>query len=107
MAQNLSELLPTAHPPNSYAPKPGGDELYVRVNFCPSERYVLTPPGSVAHRLAPGASGLDNLFLAGDWTKNGFDIGSYETAVAAALLCAQAMAGTSASALAGRAESHR
>ncbi|HEY2707132.1 MAG TPA: NAD(P)-binding protein [Caulobacteraceae bacterium] len=96
MNQNLAELLPAAHPPNSFAPKPGGDELYVRVNFYPSERYTLTPPGSVAKRLAPGASGLDNLCLAGDWTKNGFDIGSYETAVASALLCAKAVGEASA-----------
>jgi uncharacterized protein with NAD-binding domain and iron-sulfur cluster len=94
MNDNLGELMPKAAAPTSFAPAPGGDELYVRVNSFPSDGYVLTRPGSVRNRLAPGDSGVANLYLAGDWTKNGFDIGSFETAVVSGLLCAKAIAGT-------------
>ena len=44
---------------------------YWRANFQSTERYVLTPPGSVEYRLKADESGYENLFLAGDWTKTG------------------------------------
>ena len=43
-------------------------DRYERVNIDPTDRYVLSVPGSSRHRLRPDASGFDNLFLAGDWT---------------------------------------
>ena len=79
---------------DSFASADSGDELYVRVNGYPSDSYVLTLPGTVEHRLPPGGSGVTNLFLAGDWTKNGLDIGSFETAVLSGLECARAITGT-------------
>ena len=42
---------------------------------------MLTPAGSVEHRLPSGDSGFDNLVLAGDWTANGIDGGCVEAAV--------------------------
>lgn len=53
---------------------------YVRINDAPGERYILTPPGSTESRLAPGESGLANLFLAGDWTRTSINGGSIEAA---------------------------
>ena len=94
LQDNLDGLMPNAVPPASFASAPGGDELYVRVNSYPSDGYVLTLPGTVEHRLPPGGSDVTNLFLAGDWTKNGLDIGSFETAVLSGLLCARAITGT-------------
>src|SRR5208283_1144359 len=44
---------------------------YVRVNVNPSDRYVQSVPGSVESRLRPNGSGVDNLFLAGDWVRIG------------------------------------
>jgi uncharacterized protein with NAD-binding domain and iron-sulfur cluster len=67
---------------------------HVQVNREPSERYVLTPPGSIRHRLHPGRTGFDNLAVCGDWTANGVDLGCIEAAVASGLLCAEAVSAT-------------
>jgi uncharacterized protein with NAD-binding domain and iron-sulfur cluster len=65
---------------------------YVRLNTHGSERYVQSLPGSTTQRLAPDGSGYANLWLAGDWTRTGFDIGSVEAAVRSASLAARALA---------------
>ena len=65
---------------------------YWRANVEPSERYVLSLQGSGRYRLDPGSSGFDNLFLAGDWTKNGFDVGCVEAAALSGKLAAAAIA---------------
>jgi uncharacterized protein with NAD-binding domain and iron-sulfur cluster len=62
---------------------------YWRANIFGSERYVLTPPGSIAHRLRPSESGCANLALAGDWTRNGICGGSVEAAVTSGKLAAR------------------
>jgi uncharacterized protein with NAD-binding domain and iron-sulfur cluster len=69
------------------------DAQYWRANVSGSERYALTPAGSVEHRLWPHDSGFDNLALAGDWTRNGIDGGSVEAAVTSGLLAAEAIDG--------------
>jgi uncharacterized protein with NAD-binding domain and iron-sulfur cluster len=75
----------------------GGERLdrqYWRANTKPSERYVTTPAGSVQHRLAPDDSGIRNLVLAGDWTRNGIDGGCMEAAVVSGRLAARAISGS-------------
>jgi uncharacterized protein with NAD-binding domain and iron-sulfur cluster len=67
---------------------------YWRANTVGSERYVLTPPGSVEKRLRPDESGVDNLVLAGDWTRNGICGGSVEAAVTSGKLAARALSGS-------------
>jgi uncharacterized protein with NAD-binding domain and iron-sulfur cluster len=66
---------------------------YWRANIFGSERYVLTPPGSIEHRLRPDESGVRNLALAGDWTRNGICGGSVEAAVTSGKLAARALSG--------------
>jgi uncharacterized protein with NAD-binding domain and iron-sulfur cluster len=66
---------------------------YWRANIFGSERYVLTPPGSIEHRLRPDESGVGNLVLAGDWTRNGICGGSVEAAVTSGKLAARALSG--------------
>ena len=39
----------------------------IRANFDPSDRYVLSLPGTGRYRLRADASGYGNLALAGDW----------------------------------------
>ncbi len=64
---------------------------YWKANIDPSERYVLSVPGSVKYRMAPGDSGFDNLYLAGDWTRTQINGGSVEAATESGLLAAQAI----------------
>lgn len=79
--------------------RPGGtlDHQYWRANVAPGERYVQSPAGSIRHRLRAGASGFDNVVLAGDWTATAVNAGSVEAAVmsgreaAAALAAAQGL----------------
>jgi uncharacterized protein with NAD-binding domain and iron-sulfur cluster len=66
---------------------------YWRANTTPTERYVLTPAGSTAYRLAADESGLENLVLAGDWTRNGIDGGCVEAAVTSGMQAARALIG--------------
>jgi uncharacterized protein with NAD-binding domain and iron-sulfur cluster len=67
---------------------------YWRANISGSERYVLTPKGTVKSRLGADESGLPNLYLAGDWTRNGIDGGCVEAAVASGIQAARALAKT-------------
>ncbi len=66
---------------------------YFRANVDPSDRYVLTPPGTPSLRLHPGDSGFENLFLAGDWTWTPLSCSCVEAAVQSGLLAAQAISG--------------
>ena len=79
----------------------GRDRLraqHVSANVARTDRYVTTPAGSVDARLHPGASGFENLVLAGDWTRNGIDGGCVEAAVASGQQAAAALVGGSAEA---------
>ncbi len=72
---------------------------YLRANFVPTERYVLSPAGSTVHRLAPGALAgaapgpdrVPNLYLAGDWTLNGINGGCVEAATMSGMLASRAI----------------
>lgn len=66
---------------------------YVRVNINPSDRYVLSVTGSVGSRLRPDGSGVDNLYLAGDWTRIGLNAGCVEQAVMSGRAAAEAITG--------------
>jgi uncharacterized protein with NAD-binding domain and iron-sulfur cluster len=68
------------------------DGQYYRANVEPTERYVLSVKGSTRYRLAPDESGVKNLFLCGDWTKNTFSVGCIEAAALSGVLCARAVA---------------
>jgi uncharacterized protein with NAD-binding domain and iron-sulfur cluster len=70
------------------------DGQYWRANTSAWERYVLSPAGSLEHRLAAGDSGFANLVLAGDWTKNGIDGGCVEAAATSGIQAAAAITGT-------------
>ncbi len=69
------------------------DAQFLRANFTPSERYVMTRAGSIRYRLAASESGFTNLALAGDWTRNGIDGGSVEAAVTSGMQASRAISG--------------
>jgi len=70
------------------------DSQYWRANFEPTERYVITPAGSVQYRLKTDESGYENLYLAGDWINNGFDLGCVESAVMSGMMTSRAICGS-------------
>jgi uncharacterized protein with NAD-binding domain and iron-sulfur cluster len=64
-----------------------------RANLSPSGRYVLSRKGKTKSRMAPEDSGFANLALAGDWTRNGADIGCVEATVMSGRQAARALLG--------------
>lgn len=64
---------------------------YLRVNAEPSDRYVLSVPGTQKYRIAPDESGFEGLVLAGDWTRTGYDLGCIEAATMSGLMAARAL----------------
>jgi uncharacterized protein with NAD-binding domain and iron-sulfur cluster len=75
---------------------------YLRANFVPTERYVLSPAGLTVHRLESSAladddtTALDrfpNLYLAGDWTLNGVNGGCVEAATMSGMQASRAICG--------------
>jgi uncharacterized protein with NAD-binding domain and iron-sulfur cluster len=102
---NAASLWPRATPIGSsvgldysllHDPKNGSgearfDSQYWRANINPSDLYVMSVPGSTTKRLRADESGYDNLFLTGDWTRNGLNAGAAEAAAMAGVQCAHAM----------------
>ncbi|MBV8887476.1 MAG: NAD(P)-binding protein [Chroococcidiopsidaceae cyanobacterium CP_BM_RX_35] len=64
---------------------------YWRVNIDPSERYVLSVPGSTKYRIKTDESGFINLYLVGDWINNGYNAGCVEATVISAMQAARAI----------------
>lgn len=64
------------------------DAQYLRLNHEGSDRYVQSLVGTSALRLPPDRSGFGNLWLAGDWTRTQFNLGSVESTVRSAMACA-------------------
>ena len=60
-------------------------------NVNPSDRYVLSLPGSAKYRISPLDQHFDNLTVAGDWTSCGLNIGCVEAAVMSGRLAAHAI----------------
>ena len=67
-----------------------------RVNITPSERYVLSVPGSYQFRLQADGSrwdnrprGFSNLYLTGDWVDNSFNSGCIEATTMAGMQAAR------------------
>lgn len=77
--------------------KPGSSDAdrfkaqFFRANVDPSERYVLSVPGSTEARPRADESGYVNLTLAGDWTRNGLNAGCVEATIMSGLQAARAL----------------
>jgi uncharacterized protein with NAD-binding domain and iron-sulfur cluster len=59
---------------------------YFAINTNPSDRYVLSRPGTMQYRISPLDTGYQNMTIAGDWTDCGFNEGCVEAAVMSGLL---------------------
>lgn len=70
------------------------DSQFWRANFAKTERYVLSPAGSIKFRLKTNGTKYTNLLLAGDWTDCGGNAGCVECAVTSGMLAARAIKGS-------------
>lgn len=68
------------------------DQL-VKANVHPSDRYALSLPGTIRHRISPLDPTYDNLTVCGDWTDCGLNLGCVEAAVMSGRLAAHALSG--------------
>jgi uncharacterized protein with NAD-binding domain and iron-sulfur cluster len=68
-------------------------QQYFRANIDPTERYVLSVPGTTKLRLAAGASGFANLYLAGDWIRTSMMAGCAEAGIESGMRASQAICG--------------
>lgn len=69
------------------------DSQYWRANIDPTERYVGSIKQTVQYRLKAWESGFSNMALAGDWTYNGMNIGSIESAATSGAMASLALTG--------------
>jgi uncharacterized protein with NAD-binding domain and iron-sulfur cluster len=60
-------------------------------NVSPTERYVLSLPGTAKYRISPLDNTYDNMTIAGDWTSTGLDTGCVESATISGRLAAHAI----------------
>jgi uncharacterized protein with NAD-binding domain and iron-sulfur cluster len=70
------------------------DSQFWTANVNPSDRYVLSLPGTQHYRISPLDNSYDNLTVAGDWTACGLDTGCVESAVISGRLAAHAISGS-------------
>jgi uncharacterized protein with NAD-binding domain and iron-sulfur cluster len=70
------------------------DSQFWRANVDPSERYVLSVPGSNQYRLKPNDTGFANLCICGDWVDSGLNFGCVESAVMSGMEASNAIWGT-------------
>lgn len=64
-----------------------------KANVKGSDRYALSEPGLIVHRVSPLDPSVANLTIAGDWTACELDVGCVESAVISGLLAAHAISG--------------
>lgn len=69
------------------------DTQFWTANVNPSDRYVLSVPGSAHHRISPLDNTYDNLTIAGDWTDCSLNLGCVEAATISGRLAAHAISG--------------
>lgn len=67
------------------------DSQYWTANVGPSDRYVMSLPGTVVHRISPLDPGFSNFTFAGDWTETGLNSGCVESAVISGRLASHAL----------------
>ena len=66
---------------------------WANANLQRSDRYTRSAPGTRHLRLASHQSGVENLFLAGDWTRTGLDAGCVEAAIMSGMQASRAICG--------------
>jgi uncharacterized protein with NAD-binding domain and iron-sulfur cluster len=87
------ELLMSPDPQDQSEGEQRFESQFYTANINPSDRYVLSTPGTQKYRISPLDNTYDNLTIAGDWTACGLDTGCVESAVISGKLAAHAISG--------------
>ena len=69
------------------------DQQFLRANIDPTECCVQSAAGTTKYRLHPHESGFDNLVLAGEATRNGFNTSAIEAATMSGMAASKAICG--------------
>lgn len=85
------DLMSNPWPEKKLSPMEKFSAQYYAINIDPSNRYTLALPGTNKYRMKADATDFDNLYLTGDWTDFGFNVGHMEGAVASGLKAANAI----------------
>ena len=85
---NIAYLWPRAATPAGRFNRGLVCSEYYRANIDPSERYVLSLPGTLKYRLRADDTPFVNLYLAGDWTRTSINAGCVEAATMSGLRAA-------------------
>jgi uncharacterized protein with NAD-binding domain and iron-sulfur cluster len=92
LTQDMKPMWPSAFN-NGATAKSDVIAKHVEANFDGSDRYTLSLPGSIVHRISPLDRSVENMTIAGDWTACGLDTGCVEAAVISGMLAAHAISG--------------
>ncbi|MCL6285989.1 FAD-dependent oxidoreductase [Ruegeria sp. 2012CJ41-6] len=76
----------------------------IHINDEGAARYVQSRPGTARYRLRSDQSGLENLWLAGDWTKTALNAGCMEAAIMSGQRAARGVSGYSEISVIGEAD---
>lgn len=97
LASSITGLWPDASGPGKgtlTSKLVGGREgQYYRANVNPSDRYVLSLPGTTDRRLSAATSGFHRLVLAGDWLRTGLNYDCVESATMSGIQACRAICG--------------
>ena len=66
---------------------------YYRININPTDRYTLSLTDTTRFRIRPDVSGFEQLYVAGDWTYNGLNVGCIEATVMSGMRAAEGITG--------------
>ncbi|WP_158302128.1 NAD(P)-binding protein [Paenibacillus mesophilus] len=92
----LRNAVPAAYPqgldlsalrgrdPDETDPRVKFADQFFTSNSAPTNQYMIALPGTERYRLRPDGSGFSNLYLVGDWTDYGVNIGYMEGCVVSA-----------------------
>jgi uncharacterized protein with NAD-binding domain and iron-sulfur cluster len=87
---NIHKIWPDFAKQNQSS-KPAMVKAQGLANFEGSNRFALSEPGLILHRISPLDCSVVNLSVAGDWTACGLDVGCAEAAVMSGLLASHAI----------------
>lgn len=79
---DMTLLTPTSNDANTATQK--YNQQWFAAAVAPTNQYVIAVPDTEKYRMQPGGSGFENMYLVGDWTDYGTNIGYMEGCVVSA-----------------------